>query len=153
MTTQELVKLWLKNRIVEDMYIGSTVSTLTLVACDDNAVPTPAVLFAIYASVELSENSGSISISCPSLNKGLVDKSESIAACSLVLSAKIIDVHLELTGVLTLDFDSGLSLTVANTSDSFEKSWAIYEPESFQNSPKIEVYCSNRGVLDQYKIG
>lgn len=63
------------------------------------------------------------------------------------------DIQLEQNGILILGFDNGLSLTVSNTSDSVEFSWLICEPYYSENTPKFEVFCSNTGFLDEYKIG
>ncbi len=153
MTIEETVKSWLKDRYVEELWVASTIVKLTLVGQEIETVSLPVLELCLYTSVTLSNSSSSINISSPSLDPGIVKKTATVAACSLILGTTITDIQLEPNGILILGFDNGLSLTVSNTSDSVEFSWLICEPNYSERSPKYWVFCSNNGILDQYKIG
>ena len=153
MTTEETVMSWLKDRYVDELWVASSIVKLILLDQSIETVSLPVLELRLYTSARLSNHPSSINISSPSIDPGIVEKAETVAACSLILGTSIKDIQLEPNGILILGFDNGLSLTVLNTSDSVEYSWVICEPQYSENTPKFEVFCSNDVNLDEYKIG
>lgn len=154
MNFEETVKSWLIGKYVEDIWVASSVCNLTF-SLDNQTEGTPdSYELRIYGPVSISSgSSGSINISCPAVELGIVKRAEYVAACTLALGAFVEEVNLSSDGILNLAFDNGILLTVANVSESIEESWVICEPDYSQNCPQIEIHCSNRGVLDELQVG
>lgn len=151
MSNQEAIESLLLNRHLEDVRISSTVCNLCFFPNEgDSGVASE---LRIYTKVLINESQGDISVSCPTLDQELIDRACNAAALALVAGAKVTKVQLLPSGILLIEFDNGLFLSVMNFSVRRENAWVLQEPDYSENLPRIEVHCSNAGIVDEFQIG
>ncbi len=151
MSNQESVESLLLNRQLYDVKISSTVCNLCFFPNDGHSCV--ASELRIYSTVLMNQTQGNVSVSCPTLDKELIDRACNAAALALVAGASVTEVRLLPSGVLLIDFDNGLTLTVTNHSARRENAWVLQEPDYSENLPRIEIHCSNTGSVDEFQIG